>query len=101
MHQGPSGVGQYTHSYQGGYSCSGLKDTGNKSCMAWSEDNSFFGFLRVGETFAILGSGFDPSMHLLVGEVSVDNCSTPTYLAVKYKSFENRPISPRDNSLLT
>ena len=62
--------------------------TGDESCMAWSQDNSFFEFLRVGEIVAPPGSGFDPSIHLLVGEVSVDSCSTPTYLAVKYKSFE-------------
>ena len=48
----------------------------------------FFGFLRAGEIVAPPSSGFDPSIHLSVGDVSVDSHSAPSYLAVSIKVFK-------------
>ena len=46
--------------------------------MLWAEATIyFFGFLRAGEIVAPIGSGFDPSIHLSVGDVSMDSHSAP------------------------
>ena len=55
--------------------------------MLWTAATMcFFGFLKVGEIVAPPGSGFDPNIHLSVGDVSVDSRSAPTYLAVNIKA---------------
>ena len=40
----------------------------------------------MGEIVAPPGSGFDPNIHLSVGDVSMDSSSAPTYLAVNIKA---------------
>ena len=55
----------------------------------------FFGFLRVGEIVAPPGSGFDPNIHLSVGDVSMDSSSAPTYLAVNTKASKTDPFCRR------
>ena len=52
----------------------------------------FFGFLRAGEIVAYPGSGFDSSIHLSIGDVSVDSRSAPTYLAVSVKASKTDPF---------
>ena len=47
----------------------------------------FFEFLWVGEVVVLLDSGFDPSWHLSVVDVSVDNHTCPTYVAVQIKAL--------------
>ena len=47
--------------------------------MLWAAATMcFFGFIRAGEIVASPGSGFDPSIHLYIGDISVDSSSTPT-----------------------
>ena len=61
--------------------------------MLWTAATMcFFGFLKVGEIVAPPGSGFDPNIHLSVGDVSVDSQSAPTYLAVNIKSSKTDPF---------
>ena len=55
--------------------------------MLWAAATMcFFGFLRVGEVMVPSNLAFDPSMHLLVADISVDSHSGPTYIAVNIKT---------------
>ena len=61
--------------------------------MLWAAATMcFFGFLRAGEIVAPPGSGFDLSLHLSVGDVSVDSHSAPSYLAVSIKASKTDPF---------
>ena len=48
-------------------------------CMA------FFGFLRIGEMTVPDGSSFDPSVHLGVSDITVNNAKSPSLLRVMIK----------------
>ena len=50
------------------------------------------GFLRTGEVVAPPGASFDPSVHLTVGDVSVDSWSAPSYVAVNIKASKTDPF---------
>ena len=52
----------------------------------------FFGFLRVGEVVAPSGSGFDPSWHLTVADVSIDDHACPTYVVVRINATKTNPF---------
>ena len=52
----------------------------------------FFGFLRAGEVVAPSDSGFDPSWHLGVADVSVDDHAHPMYVAVRIKASKTDPF---------
>ena len=61
--------------------------------MLWAAATMcFFGFLRVGEVVVPSDSAFDPSVHLLVADVSVDSHSEPTYIAVNIKASKTDPF---------
>ena len=61
--------------------------------MLWAAASlCFFGFLRVGEIVVPSDSGFDPSWHLGVADVSVDNHACPTYVAVRIKTSKTDPF---------
>ena len=57
-----------------------------------SNVNVFFGFLRTGEVIIPSGVAFDPSVHLFVGDVSVDNHASPTYVPVNIKVSKMDPF---------
>ena len=59
-----------------------------EATMLWAAAIMCFGFFRAGETVAPPSSGIDPSIHLSVGDVSVDSHSAPSYLAVSIKVFK-------------
>lgn len=52
----------------------------------------FFGFLRSGELVAPADGEFDPGQHLSFADVSVDNRSHPTVLAVQIKQSKTDPF---------
>ena len=52
----------------------------------------FFRFLRTGEMVAPPGASFEPSIHLLVGDVSIDSWSAPTYIVVNVKASKMDPF---------
>lgn len=49
---------------------------------------SFFGHFRAGEVVVPSVSGFDPDIHLAVGDVRVDNVADPAYLEVRLKALK-------------
>ena len=48
--------------------------------------------MRVGELVVPSDSGFDSSCHLAVGDVLVDNQTSPSYLVVNVKAFKTDPF---------
>ena len=56
------------------------------SCMC------FFGFLRSGEVVIPSDSAFDPSSHLSVGDVRVNDLSNPQFLEVNIKRSKTDPF---------
>ena len=52
----------------------------------------FFGFMRVGELVVPSDSGFDSSHHLAVGDVLVNNQTSPSYLVVSVKASKTDPF---------
>ena len=70
-----------------------IERSDRNATMLWAAVTMcFFGFLRVGEIVAPPGSGFDPSIHLSVGDVSVYSHSIPSYLAVSIKASKTDPF---------
>ena len=49
------------------------------ACMA------FFGFFRLGEILIPLGEAYNPTNHLSVGDVAVDNTTHPSLIQIKLK----------------
>ena len=61
--------------------------------MLWAAAATcFFGFLRKGEAVVPPGASFDSSIHLSVGDVSVDSRSATTYVAVNIKASKTDPF---------
>lgn len=61
--------------------------------MLWAAAATcFFGFLRAGEIVVPSDSAFDPSSHLAVDDVSVDNHTSPSYLAIRIKASKTDPF---------
>ena len=52
----------------------------------------FFGFMRAGELVVPSDSGFDPSCHLVAGNVLVNSQSSPSYLVVNIKASKTDPF---------
>ena len=52
----------------------------------------FFGFLRSGEIVVPSDSDYDPTVHLSVGDVRVDNTSSPSYLEIYIKASKTDPF---------
>ena len=53
---------------------------------------AFFGFLRAGELTVPSDSAFDPSVHLLWGDLAVDAPGNPTVLSVRLKASKTDPF---------
>lgn len=54
------------------------------SVNAWAATMMcFFGFLRSGEVVSPSDTGFDPSIHLAYGDVTLSNHVNPSYLEVR------------------
>ena len=52
----------------------------------------FFAFLRIGEATTPSDSGYDPSVHLAVEDVAIDNASNPTSLEIHIKQSKTDPF---------
>ena len=52
----------------------------------------FFGFLRSGEIVVPSDSDYDPTVHLSLGDVRVDNTSSPSYLEIYIKASKTDPF---------
>ena len=52
----------------------------------------FFGFLRAGEIVVPSDNTYDPSAHLSVGDVRIDNTSEPQYIEVILKASKTDPF---------
>lgn len=52
----------------------------------------FFGFLRVGEATVPAQSAFDPSIHLSIGDVSVDSQTHPRAVMLRLKALKCDPL---------
>ena len=52
----------------------------------------FFAFLRVGEMTAPSDHGFDPTVHLGVGDIAIDNPDCPSMLRIKIKQSKTDPF---------
>ena len=52
----------------------------------------FFGFLRSGEVVVPTDGGYDPSIHLLFGDIRLDNARDPQFLEVMIKASKTDPF---------
>ena len=53
---------------------------------------AFFGFLRIGEMVVPSKDAYDPSVHLHLSDVSVDNSERPTVLKISIKQSKTDPF---------
>lgn len=61
--------------------------------MLWAAAcTCFFGFLRSGEATVPSLSGYDPQVHLSIGDVSVDSNSSPTAVRLHIKASKTDPF---------
>ncbi len=61
--------------------------------MLWAAAvTCFFGFLRAGKVVVSSDSSFDPNIHLTAADISVDNHSSPSYLAIRIKASKTDPF---------
>ena len=52
----------------------------------------FFGFLRAGELTVPSNNGYDPAVHLNVGDLALDNATQPSLIRVKVKQSKTDPF---------
>ena len=52
----------------------------------------FFGFLRAGELTVPSNDGYDPAVHLYVGDLALDNATQPSLIRVKVKQSKTDPF---------
>ena len=70
-------------------SAAALPDT----IMLWAACTlCFFGFLRAGEMMVSNDGAYDPSVHLSVGDIAVDDVRTPRVLRVAIKQSKTDPF---------
>lgn len=61
--------------------------------MLWAASTlTFFSFCRSGETTIPSGKAFDPTAHLAVGDLSVDNVKAPSHLTMRLKKSKTDPF---------
>ena len=53
---------------------------------------AFFGFLRIGEMTVPSDQKFDPSCHLIVKDIAIDNPKLPTVVRVTIKQSKTDPF---------
>ena len=53
---------------------------------------AFFGFMRAGELTAPSTSSYDPSVHLCLGDIAIDNPRAPTRIQVSIKQSKTDPF---------
>lgn len=53
---------------------------------------AFFGFMRAGELTVPSDQGYDPTIHLSLGDISVDNPADPGVLGVRLKASKTDPF---------
>ncbi len=53
---------------------------------------AFFGFIRAGELTVPSDQGYDPTIHLSLGDISVDNPADPGVLGVRLKASKSSLI---------
>lgn len=63
------------------------------TAMLWAASTlTFFSFCRSGETTIPSGKAFDPTAHLAVGDLSVDNVKAPSRLTMRLKKSKTDPF---------
>ena len=66
---------------------------GHDTVMLWAACClAFFGFLRIGEMSVPSDDKFDPSCHLIVSDIAIDNPKLPTVVRVTIKQSKTDPF---------